>query len=119
MKIVCVHWGDKYPEEYVYKLKSMVERHSDAEFLCLTDKPKDCDYQILEEGFDGWWNKIQLFKEILIGLVFAVVGVLLVIFVSFVMELLLIAIFGNEIVSGIAGAPGELDVIITSSDMRQ
>jgi len=63
------------------------------------------------------FNKIQLFKEILIGLVFAVVGVLLVIFVSFVMEQLLTAIFGNEIVSGIAGAPGELDVIITSSDI--
>lgn len=61
MKVVCVHWGDKYPEEYVYKLKSMVERHSDADFLCLTDKPKDCDFILLEDGMSGWWNKIQLF----------------------------------------------------------
>jgi len=63
------------------------------------------------------FNKIQLFKEILIGLIFAVIGVLLVMFVSFVIELLLTVIFGNEIVSGIIGAPGELDVIITSSDL--
>ena len=62
MKVVCVHWGDKYPEEYVYRLKSMVERHSNAEFLCFTDKPKDCEYTLLDEGFEGWWNKIQLFN---------------------------------------------------------
>ncbi|NVM17401.1 MAG: CPBP family intramembrane metalloprotease [Candidatus Lokiarchaeota archaeon] len=62
------------------------------------------------------FNKIQLFKEILIGLGFAVVGVLLVFFVSFVMEVLLTAIFGFEIVSGIIGTPSEVDVIITASD---
>ena len=63
------------------------------------------------------FNKIQLFKEILIGLGFAVVGVFLVFFVSFAMELLLTAIFGDEIVSGIMGAPGELDAILTSPDI--
>jgi len=62
------------------------------------------------------FNKIQLIKEILIGLGFAVLGVLLVLFVSFVMELSLTAIFGFEIVSGIIGTPSEVDVLITSSD---
>jgi membrane protease YdiL (CAAX protease family) len=61
--------------------------------------------------------KIQLFKEILIGLGFAIVGFFLVLFVSFAMELLVTAIFGIEIVSGIIGAPGEVDVFITSSDI--
>jgi len=61
--------------------------------------------------------KIQLFKEILIGLGFAIVGFFLVLFVSFAMELLVTAIFGIEIVSGIIGAPGEVDVFITSSDL--
>jgi len=63
------------------------------------------------------FNKIQLFKEILIGLGFAVVGVFLVFFVSFAMEELLKAIFGHDIVSGIIEAPGELDAILTSPDI--
>ena len=80
-------------------------------------KPKIHNRLILLGFTTKGFNKIQLFKEILIGLVFAVVGVLLIMFVSFVMELLLTAIFGENIVSGIIGAPGELDVIITSSDI--
>ena len=62
MKVVCVHYGRKYSDEYVYKLKSMVERYSDADFLCLTDSPKECNYIIGKHGFEGWWNKIQLFS---------------------------------------------------------
>lgn len=62
MRVVCVHYGDKYSVEYVRKLKSMVERHSDAEFLCLSDSPMDfCDYVIGNSVMEGWWNKIQLF----------------------------------------------------------
>ena len=64
MKIVCVHWGNKYSLEYVNILNSMVKRHSDAELLCLSDsfEGKDCEVMMLEKGFDGWWNKIQLFN---------------------------------------------------------
>ena len=64
MKIVAVHWGTKYPLEYVNKLNSMVKRHSNAELLCLSDTPegKDCEVMMLEKGFEGWWNKIQLFN---------------------------------------------------------
>ncbi|NVM45189.1 MAG: CPBP family intramembrane metalloprotease [Candidatus Lokiarchaeota archaeon] len=63
------------------------------------------------------YNKIQLLKEILLGLGFAVVGVLLVLFVSFVMEVLLSAIFGVSIVSELGGSPGEVDALILSSDI--
>ncbi|MFX1287090.1 MAG: lysostaphin resistance A-like protein [Promethearchaeota archaeon] len=63
------------------------------------------------------YNKIKILKEILIGLGFAVVGVLLVPFVSFLMELLLSAIFGVEIISNIVGTPGEVDALIISSDL--
>lgn len=63
------------------------------------------------------FNKIKLLKEILIGLGFAVFSVLLVLFVSFAMEILLSAIFGVDIVSSIAGTPGEADTLIISSDV--
>ena len=61
------------------------------------------------------YNKIQLVKEIFIGLGFAVVGVLLVFFVSFIMEILLSAIFGINLVSDIGGSSDEL--LIASSDI--
>ncbi|MHA2288149.1 MAG: CPBP family glutamic-type intramembrane protease [Promethearchaeota archaeon] len=63
------------------------------------------------------YNKIQIFKEVILGLAFAVVGVLLVLFVSFVMELLLSAIFGVEIITDIVGTPDEVDTLITTSDI--
>ena len=64
MKVVCVHWGSKYPLTYVNTLNSMVKRHSDAELICLSDsyEGKDCEVMMLEKGFEGWWNKIQLFE---------------------------------------------------------
>ena len=80
-------------------------------------KPKINNRLILLGFTTKGFNKIQLVKEILIGLGFAVVGVFLVFFVSFAMEMLLTVIFGYEIVSGIVGTPGEVDVIITSSDI--
>ena len=64
MKIVCVNWGNKYSLDYVNILNSMVKRYSDAELLCLSDsyEGKDCEVMMLEKGFEGWWNKIQLFN---------------------------------------------------------
>lgn len=65
MKIVCVHWGSKYKVEYVNTLNNMIKRHSDAELICLSDsfEGKDCEVMMLEKGFTGWWNKIQLFRK--------------------------------------------------------
>ncbi len=68
---------------------------------------------ISKKGF----KKFQFLKEILIGLGFAAVGVLLVLFVSFAMEMLLSLIFGFEVVSEIIGTPGEVDILIASSDI--
>jgi membrane protease YdiL (CAAX protease family) len=63
------------------------------------------------------FKKFQFLKEVLIGLGFAVVGVLLVLFVSFAMEMLMSLIFGPEVVSDIIGSPGEVDMLIASSDI--
>ena len=64
MKVVCVHYGNKYPVEYVNVLNKMVKRHSDAELICISDsfEGKDCEVMMGEKGFEGWWNKIQLFN---------------------------------------------------------
>lgn len=65
MKVVCVHYGEKYKPEYVNKLNAMVKRHSGAKLYCLTDniegKDKDIEIIVGDSGFEGWWNKIQLF----------------------------------------------------------
>ena len=38
--VVCVHWGTKFPLDYVYNLKAMVERNTtiDHKFICYSDK---------------------------------------------------------------------------------
>ena len=64
----------------------------------------------------GFSNK-NLVKEIFIGLGFAILGVFLVLGVSFLMEVILTAIFGYELVYDILGTSGEVDVLITSSDV--
>jgi len=64
ISVVCVCWGTKFPVEYVHKLKSMVERNTtvEHEFICLSDRPIDgIDVRILKPGYDGWWNKLQIF----------------------------------------------------------
>ena len=60
-----VLWGDKYPVDYVYRLKRAVERNLSIEhrFVCITDAELEgiecikpvCNYK-------GWWQKISLFK---------------------------------------------------------
>lgn len=62
--VTCICWGDKFPIEYVYNLKSMVERNTtiDHRFVCLSDRKIDgVETQILKPGLEGWWNKLQLF----------------------------------------------------------
>ncbi len=63
------------------------------------------------------FNNKRILKEILIGLGFAILGVFLVFCVSFLMEVMLTVIFGYEIVNDILGTSGEVDVLITSSDV--
>ncbi|MHA1509250.1 MAG: CPBP family intramembrane glutamic endopeptidase, partial [Promethearchaeota archaeon] len=64
----------------------------------------------------GFSNK-GIIKEIFIGLGFAILGVFLVLGVSFLMEVILTVIFGYELVYDILGTSGEVDVLITSSDV--
>lgn len=66
VSVVCVSWGNKFSDDYVLNLKAMVERNTtvDHEFICFTDRilPK-VDFRILDEGYEGWWNKLQLFNS--------------------------------------------------------
>lgn len=66
-----------------------------------------------KKGFD----KTKLIKEILIGLGFAVVGVTLVLSISFLMEIILSLIFGYETIQDLFGTAGEVDTMIASADI--
>lgn len=62
--VVCVCWGDKFSDDYVQNLKSMVERNTtvEHEFICLSDREiEGVTTRKLMKGYSGWWNKLQLF----------------------------------------------------------
>jgi FkbM family methyltransferase len=67
--VVCVNWGTKYSPKFVSRLYHMVKKNTSSSFrmYCLTDKPDIYQDPIipvkLEPGFEGWWNKMQLFKK--------------------------------------------------------
>lgn len=69
VNVVCVNWGNKYSIEYVERLLQMVRRNTSHEFkmYCLTDNPEAYTGDIigvkLIPGFEGWWNKMQLFRN--------------------------------------------------------
>ena len=63
--VYCVNVGNRYSPDYVFKLKSMVERNLSIphNFYCITDNPQNYDFSIkADEGLDSWWNKISIFK---------------------------------------------------------
>ena len=67
MNVVCVLKSKDssiYDAEWVYKLKRAVERNLTIpyRFICFSDIALDCEYIELEENFNGWWNKVQLFN---------------------------------------------------------
>lgn len=62
--VVCVWWGDKFSVDYVYNLKSMVERNTTVpfRFVCYSDKDiPGIETKRLKPGIEGWWNKLQMF----------------------------------------------------------
>ena len=68
--VVCVKKGIKYGPDYVNRLRRMVQRNSCLEprFVCFTDDDNglDSSVEILplpDQDFDGWWNKISLFRD--------------------------------------------------------
>jgi hypothetical protein len=67
MNVVCVlksEGSSMYDAEWVYKLQRAVERNLSIphQFICFSDIELDCEYVKLEENFNGWWNKVQLFN---------------------------------------------------------
>ena len=70
INVVCVFWGNKFSEEYVHKLKSMVERNTSVphRFVCYSDKKiEGIETKLLRPGIFGWWNKLQIFDGSLSG----------------------------------------------------
>lgn len=64
ISVVCLKTGNKYPDEYVTKLRSMVLRNLllDHRFICFTDKPVvgvECHPPLV--NLPGWWGKLMFF----------------------------------------------------------
>ena len=63
--VACVFWGDKFSVDYVYNLKSMVERNTTVphQFVCFSDRELEGIKTVkLISGYQGWWNKMQMFN---------------------------------------------------------
>jgi len=73
-------------------------------------------FMILGVTSKGYRN-VELFKEIIIGIAFALIGILLVNVVSIFVEISLEFFFGIEIIQEIASSSGEFNAIIYSSDL--
>ena len=69
VNVVCVNWGTKYSSVYVNRLYEMVKNNTSHNFkmYCLTDQPENYADPItsikLNPGYEGWWNKMQLFRN--------------------------------------------------------
>lgn len=63
--IYCVLWGDKYPAEYVYRLRDAISVNLTVpyKFYCVTDHNLT-DVNIIRPVVDweGWWQKLSLFS---------------------------------------------------------
>ena len=66
-----------------------------------------------KKGFD----RVGLIKEILTGIGCALIGVLLVVGVTFLTEILLEVVFGIEIIRDVSGATSDVEIIISNSDI--
>jgi len=73
-------------------------------------------FVLLGFSFEGYGKK-DVLKEILIGLGFALIGIFLVVFVSFSIESLLELIFRVEIVPDSYSSVGDLEMLISSGDL--
>jgi len=67
VNVVCVYWGNKYPIEYVTRLRNMVARnmqHTNYDFYCITDEKITEDIKTLKptDNWGTWWQKINLFN---------------------------------------------------------
>ncbi len=62
------------------------------------------------------YNNLGILKEVLVGLGFALIGILIVVFTSFFIEVILELIFGTEIIYEIGAPNSEIDAIIYNTD---
>ncbi len=65
MKVVCIKWGNKYPAEYVTRLRDGVARNLPIpyDFICFTENPVDgVECKALPTELPSWWSKLGLFK---------------------------------------------------------
>lgn len=63
--VVCVLKESKvYNSGWVYKLERSINKNLTIpyNFVCLSSVPLSCNYILLDNTMEGWWNKIQLFK---------------------------------------------------------
>lgn len=70
INVLCVRFGNKYGQEYVIRLRNMVERHLNVpyKFWCLTDDPAPIEgvTSIIRpnQGYKkGWWHKVHMFES--------------------------------------------------------
>jgi len=64
LTVWSVFWGNKYPLEYIYRLRAMVAANLAAphRFRCLSDRAIDgIDCVQTTNHYIGWWQKINLF----------------------------------------------------------
>lgn len=67
LAVVCVCYGNKYPNSYVHRLQNAVAKHLpiDHVFICLSDREipgvETIPLPQLDKGAEGWWQKVNLF----------------------------------------------------------
>lgn len=71
LTVTCVYWKGRfrgrervYSDEWVWKLRNMVQRNLNIEhrFVCLSNADVPVDRIPLEHDWPGWWSKIELFR---------------------------------------------------------
>lgn len=63
------------------------------------------------------YERNEIYKEILIGLAFAVIGIVLVVISSIFIEIILEIIFGVDIIRDVSGTTTDVEIIVSSLDI--
>ena len=53
----------KYTPTHVQYLVNQIKKYSDLPIYCLTDTPTIAEDIPLEDNFEGWWAKLEIFKH--------------------------------------------------------
>lgn len=65
LTVACVlRSGGVYDATHVAGLRAQAAHWlPEAQFVCLSDVPVDCERVTMEQGWPGWWSKIELFQH--------------------------------------------------------